>query len=345
MIKNYYRATLALTILSIAIGSTLGTTPTNNPLASKQITAFVPFGDSYTDTFSPSNGGTAWPVYAVDYASKTRERGLPVELFPFARSGATCSNNITNRPFPSVFESQLPLWEQEKQNGTLGYLKNHGQDSALYFLWIGTNDVGDNGLLTGHGAPGVTLVDVTTCMINWVKVVYQNGGRNFMFTNVSGFFEGFEFLKYMLNEKTFSYKMLPLQRTPLYSTTSYTNHYWTAERNTTSWNVQMKETVASGNELTKLMLGALLPTLHGIHLGKYASSTVNPYIDEVLTGIFDAYGLFSDILDRPSVYLNGTAPLNTTGAVKSCVYQLNEPTSDTGECTIAQGSDRDSFVW
>lgn len=51
------------------------------------------------------------------------------------------------------------------------------------------------------------------------------------------------------------------------------------------------------------------------------------------------------MLDHPSVYLNGTAPLNTTGAVKSCVYQLNEPTSDTGICTIAQGSDRDSFIW
>ncbi|KAF4610247.1 hypothetical protein D9613_010513 [Agrocybe pediades] len=303
------KSTLWPILLSVLVNLSSATSPLKNPLGPKQISAFVPFGDSYTDTFSPSNGGTAWPVYAVDYASKSRSKNPPVGLFPFARSGATCSNNIVSRPFPSVFESQLPVWEQELQNGTVGYLtggdQKKGQEAALYFLWIGTNDVGDNGLLTGHGAPGVTLVDVARCMINWVKTVYANGGRNFMFTN-----------------------MLPLQRTPLYSADSYLNHYWTAERNTTAWNVQMTETVASGNELTKLMLQALVPTMHGAHLG-----------------IFDAYSLFSDILDRPSVYLNGTAPLNTTGAVKSCVYQLNEPTSDTGDCTIAQGSDRDSFVW
>ncbi|KAF9476240.1 carbohydrate esterase family 16 protein [Pholiota conissans] len=273
-----------------------------NPLSSSQITAFVPFGDSYTDTFSPSNGGTAWPVYAVGYAGKN------VGLFPYARSGATCSNNLTFRPFPSLFESQLPLWEQEKANGTLEYLKGpkaRNQENALYFLWIGTNDVGDNGLLTGHEAPGVSLVDVAQCMVDWVKIVYENGGRNFMFAN-----------------------MLPLQRTPLYSAESYLNHYWTAVRNTTEWNVVMNELVLTGNELTKLQLQAILPTIHGAHLG-----------------IFDAHGLFNDMLDRPSLYLNGTAPLNTTGAVKSCIYQLNEPTSDTGDCTIAQGTDRDSFTW
>lgn len=170
-------ATLTVSFISVSAA-------TRNPLDPSQITAFVPFGDSYTDTFSPSNGGTAWPVYAVGYA------GERVKLFPFARSGGTCSNNITSRPFPSVFESQLPLWEQEKANGTLGYLGNgkegekKGQNDALYFLWIGTNDVGDNGLLTGHGAPGVSLVDVTGCAVNWVKVMYANGARNFMFTNV-----------------------------------------------------------------------------------------------------------------------------------------------------------------
>lgn len=154
-----------------------------NPLRSNQITAFVPFGDSYTDTFTPADGGTAWPTYAVGYAGKG------VSLFPFARSGATCSNNLVSRPFPSVFESQLPLWLQEKANGSLSYLvrpEARGQENALYFLWIGTNDVGDNGLLTGQSAPGVSLVDVVKCMINWVKVVYQNGGRNFIFANVGG---------------------------------------------------------------------------------------------------------------------------------------------------------------
>lgn len=48
---------------------------------------------------------------------------------------------------------------------------------------------------------------------------------------------------------------------------------------------------------------------------------------------------------RPALYLNGTAPLNVTGAVDACVFQLNESTSDPGVCTVAEGSARDSFLW
>jgi len=90
----------------------------------------------------------------------------------------------------------------------------------------------------------------------------------------------------------------------------------------------MTELVLSGNALTKLMLQALAPTLPGAHVG-----------------IFDSHSLFADMHARPQLYLNGTAPLNVTGAVQACVFRLNESTSDTGACTIAQGTDRDSFLW
>jgi hypothetical protein len=60
---------------------------------------------------------------------------------------------------------------------------------------------------------------------------------------------------------------------------------------------------------------------------------------------FDSYGLFTDIYNNPQNYLNGTAPLNVTGCVNSCVYQLNESTSDPGVCTTAEGGARDSFMW
>ncbi len=62
-------------------------------------------------------------------------------------------------------------------------------------------------------------------------------------------------------------------------------------------------------------------------------------------GLFDSYGLFSDILAHPQLYLNGTAPLNTTGAIRSCIFKEGEDTSDTGSCTIATGTAVDSFVW
>ena len=62
--------------------------------------------------------------------------------------------------------------------------------------------------------------------------------------------------------------MLPLDHTILYSANSYPNRYWTFQRNATEWNVFMNEIVATGNEIAKLMLQALAPTLQGAHVGQ-----------------------------------------------------------------------------
>ena len=114
-----------------------------------------------------------WPVFAAREGDFT--------LFPFARSGATCSNNLTDRPFPSVFESQLPAYFSEVANGSLKL----NPEETVYTLWIGTNDVGANALLTGGQAPGVTIVDTVACAVNWVSTLYESGARNFIFQNVS----------------------------------------------------------------------------------------------------------------------------------------------------------------
>ncbi|KAF8896578.1 GDSL lipase/esterase [Infundibulicybe gibba] len=251
----------------------------------------VTFGDSYTDIVLRGDNGTAWPVYAAGYAS--------LKLAPFARAGATCSNNLTFRPFPSVFESQLPLYFEETRNRTLKL----EPEETLYTLWIGTNDLGVSALLTGSDT--ASLVDVTECMVNWVKALYASGARNFLFQN-----------------------MIPLQLVTLYSANSYPNHYWTQPRNTTEWSVMMTELSLSGNALTKLMLQALAPTLHGAHIG-----------------LFDSHALFTDMFEHPAHYLNGTAPLNVTGSINSCILKENESTNDPGDCTIARGTDQDSFLW
>lgn len=139
-----------------------------------QIKNLVTFGDSYTDVVATGDAGVAWPIYAADYGH--------LKLFPFARSGATCSNNLTFRPFPSLYESQLPLYFTEKQNGTL---KAAAASDTIYTLWIGTNDVGVNSLLVGQGVPGTSVVDTTTCAVSWVNTLYESGARNFIFQNVS----------------------------------------------------------------------------------------------------------------------------------------------------------------
>jgi len=160
----------------------------SNPLSSNQIKSFVTFGDSYTDVVNKGDGpdAQAWPVYLAGYTNTT--------LFPFAKSGATCSNNLTFRPFPPLFESQLPAYfdflaNQTSANGRgKGGRNQIGGDDTIYTLWIGTNDLGVSSLLTGDAeirVPGVSLVDVVQCMVNWVKVLYDQGNAKiFLFQNV-----------------------------------------------------------------------------------------------------------------------------------------------------------------
>ena len=68
-------------------------------------------------------------------------------------------------------------------------------------------------------------------------------------------------------------QMIPLETTPLYAADSYPNRYWTAQRNTTEWNVFIKELTTSGNAIAELMLRALAPQLHSAHIGKYTHCT------------------------------------------------------------------------
>ncbi|KAG6820035.1 hypothetical protein H0H93_006270 [Arthromyces matolae] len=138
-------------------------------LRPNQVKNLVTFGDSYTDVVITGDAGVSWPTYAAGYAH--------VSLHPFARAGATCSNNLTYRPFPSLFESQLPLYFTEKNNGSLRL----NPQETLYTLWIGTNDLGVNSIISDSNT--ASLVEVTSCMVNWVKVLYESGARNFLFQN------------------------------------------------------------------------------------------------------------------------------------------------------------------
>ncbi|KXN88513.1 hypothetical protein AN958_07282 [Leucoagaricus sp. SymC.cos] len=226
------KLTTLVAILSLSIG-VLGQS-SGQPFHRGQIKSLVTFGDSFTDVVAVSNGGTQWPVYVAGYAG--------IELFPYAKAGATCSNNITFRPFPPVFESQIPAFLADQSSETI---KVDGQ-STLYTLWIGTNDVGVSSLLTGDSS--ASIVDVTGCMANWVQTMYDNGARNFLFQN-----------------------MVPLDLIPLYSANSWPNKFWHFQRNTTEWSIMMRELVLSGNALAKLMLQDLAPRLHGAHIGLFDS--------------------------------------------------------------------------
>ncbi|KAG9219773.1 hypothetical protein CCMSSC00406_0008150 [Pleurotus cornucopiae] len=257
-----------------------------------QICNLVTFGDSYTDVVNTGYKSVAWPAYTAGSAG--------VKLFPFARSGATCSNNITLRPTLSVFESQLPLYFEENANGTTRL----DPSKTVYTLWIGTNDVGANSLISGGNK--ASIVDTTACAVNWVKTLYDSGARNFIFQNVS--------------------PDDPIAARPLVRCIFVAKPFLdsTTEHHES---VFMTELALSGNALSKLMLKDLASKLRGAHIA-----------------LFDSHSLFQDMFDHPSLYLNGTAPLNVKGASNTCVFPL-DGTPGTPVCTATLGTDRDSFLW
>ncbi|KAI0630546.1 GDSL lipase/esterase [Trametes polyzona] len=269
-------------------------------LPPNQITNLVTFGDSYTDVVWVADGGVAWPTYAVGYASDTRKAngGSPVNLYPFAMSGAVCSTAFTPSDFAPVIESQVPFYAESVKNGSVPASVNG--NNTLYTLWIGTNDVGPWGQLTGQKVAGATepatVVDTVGCWVDWARKMYANGARNFLFQN-----------------------MIPLELAPLFSPHGYSSADWTAPRNSTAWHLFMKEVTTAGNKIGELLLKQLAPTLPDAHIG-----------------IFDSHSLFADMYANPGNYLNGTAPLNVTGAVNTC--------SPDG-CITVQGTDRDSYLW
>jgi hypothetical protein len=55
----------------------------------------------------------------------------------------------------------------------------------MYTIWIGTNDLGAGALLTGSDAPTTSIVEVRQCAIEVLKILYENGARNFIMQNVS----------------------------------------------------------------------------------------------------------------------------------------------------------------
>ncbi|EJD37643.1 GDSL lipase/acylhydrolase [Auricularia subglabra TFB-10046 SS5] len=262
--------------------------PLASALGLSRFKHLVTFGDSYTDVVNVGDGGVAWPVYAAGYAHLT--------LHPFARSGAACSNNITPINSPPVMESQIPAFQAAK-------LRLPPQET-VYTLWIGTNDVGASGLLTGKD-PGVTVVDTTACAVDWVRVMYRLGARNFIFQNI-----------------------IPLQLTELYSATALPSRPWHTDRNQTEWALLMTEMTTAGNAISLLMLRALAPTLRGARIA-----------------YFDSHALFTDMFANPARYLNGTAPLNVTGSINGCPFELNGGPVGGACPPQVQGSDRDSFLW
>lgn len=143
----------------------------SGPFKDGDITTFVTFGDSTTDTVKVFNGGVQWPDYVAGYTG--------VKLYHYAQSGSTCSNALTPRPFNPLVEWQIPEYKIEKANGTIEI----DQAKTLYTIWMGTNDIGPNSIISGSN--DASVMDVANCLVGSVQALYDAGARNFLFHNVS----------------------------------------------------------------------------------------------------------------------------------------------------------------
>ncbi|KAL1747186.1 hypothetical protein HDZ31DRAFT_80656 [Schizophyllum fasciatum] len=333
--------------------------PACGALAPNQITHLVTFGDSYTDVFLPGDGGRAWPLYVVDYVNGARGTvGSVVGNQAYAdgvaeylgggdgsANGTGSASNTTNAtssstnitPAPRVTAASraanvslalhpyamsggicshalnlLPwpsVFEDELpvffNDSESGALGDLAPDNTLYTLWLGTNDVGAGALLTGEAAPGATLVDTVACAVDWVRALHERGARNFVFHNMN-----------------------PLEKTPMYARDGRPTGTWTAAKNATEWNIFIQELTTAGNKLAELMLKQLVPTLEGAHVA-----------------LFDSHALFTEMIANPGDYLNGTAPINVTTAIRTCDWKEGQDQTDTVTCTTVNGTDRDSYMW
>lgn len=183
---------LLLVLVSLA-SSTLGL----------QLDNLVTFGDSYTDEvrmhwFDSHNGHAPPPGLLLPASDATRSGGYSwgrfvanatgAEYYNYAVSGATCSSDIvssyspsTNGSFPSVKEYAIPAYRDDVRNESL--YPNRKVDNTVYALWIGTNDLGEEGFLGDEQKSGRTITDYVDCVWDVFDRLYETGGRNFVLFN------------------------------------------------------------------------------------------------------------------------------------------------------------------
>jgi hypothetical protein len=64
--------------------------------------------------------------------------------------------------------------------------------------------------------------------------------------------------------------MIPLEKTIIYSADGYLTGYYPWNHNYTEWHITIRDLTHSGNDMTKLKLQALVPSLSGGHVGQSA---------------------------------------------------------------------------
>jgi hypothetical protein len=135
--------------------------------------------------YDTSNSRRLWAAYVKQYTG--------ANLYNYAVNGAECSDEITPRTaapwfnFPTVKEYEIPAYiadsEYTEPNGK--QFLDAPQDETVYAMWIGTNDLGDEALLTDSQVPGTSIVSYTDCVFNQLQRLYDSGARYFVVFNAA----------------------------------------------------------------------------------------------------------------------------------------------------------------
>ncbi|KAL2430528.1 Acetylesterase [Exophiala dermatitidis] len=324
--------------------------PSGTPWSASNFDSLITFGDSYTDesrlgwfinhngsappagtllpeSNSTAGGGRTWPRYVVQYTGSTDNNGAwtpQMTLYNYAVSGAVCSNEITprwfssiNAPFPSVLDYEIPAFRADlsatRTNSTPHepyFTPSLTASSAVYALWIGTNDLGVWAFLTDSQIPGKVLSDYTSCIYEVFDNLYASGGRRFVLMNTA-----------------------PLELAPLYANETLhgvgDNQYWPDKPSNLT---QIAETM---HEYT-----STVNTVFRYQTPFDIAQTRYPGADFAL---FDVHGLIVDIYTNPTTYLNGTGV--GPGSESVWGYENHCNVNQTVCVKRENGTNPDAFLW
>ncbi|KIX04773.1 uncharacterized protein Z518_05643 [Rhinocladiella mackenziei CBS 650.93] len=341
---------IVLSLLTSSSSSLLPRQTQDNPWSASKFHSLITFGDSYTDesrlgwfinhngsapppgaflpeSFTTAGGGRTWPRYVVQYTGTTKEGtwSPQMTLYNYAVSGAVCSNKVSPRwlsaidaPFPAVLEYEIPAFladvPAQRVNATPVeplFTPALTAQSAVYALWIGTNDLGVWAFLTDSQIRGKVLTDYTSCVYEVFDKLYAGGGRRFVLMNT-----------------------VPLHLAPLYANDTLhgvgANQYWPHKpTNHTRIAETMHEFTAAVNDVFKyqtpfeVLVAKRYPGAH--------------------FAIFDTFSLISDIYNSPGKYLNGTGVKKDGESVWG--YENHCNVNQTSCVKRENGTNPDGFLW
>ena len=94
-----------------------------------------------------------------------------------------------NAPFPDVELYEVPAFIADKaSNNTVTgqpyFMPALNATNAVYAMYIGTNDLGNNAYLTDSQIAGNNLVSYTDCVFSQLDKLYSTGARYFVLLNI-----------------------------------------------------------------------------------------------------------------------------------------------------------------